>query len=111
MLNSAEDGRDSFTDTFAALQKNIHELANIDKNYEKFLNDLDSLSVILSELNKYITDYTENLHFSSEKLDSIQERLFAISEIKENTIWMSAIYSSILKNSKRNGRFKALKRK
>lgn len=82
MLNSAEDGRDSFTDTFAALQKNIHELANIDKNYEKFLNDLDSLSVILSELNKYITDYTENLHFSSEKLDSIQERLFAISEIK-----------------------------
>ena len=82
ILNSQKDETVPLIDSIAAINKNIDELSKIDRNYEKYASELDSLSVILSELNKFIMDYTDNLQYSTEKLDSIQERLFAISEIK-----------------------------
>ncbi len=82
ILNSQKDETIPLIDSIAAINKNIDELSKIDRNYEKYASELDSLSVILSELNKFIMDYTDNLQYSTEKLDSIQERLFAISEIK-----------------------------
>jgi len=82
ILNGLKDEQGSLLENISLIQKNIYELANIDRNYEKFINDIDSLAAVLNELSKYIMDYNENLHFSADKLDKIQERLFTISEVK-----------------------------
>ncbi len=82
ILNGNGDSAEALIDNFSILEKNILDLSSIDKSFERFLKELSSLSPVIDEINKFIKDYIDNLHFSKERLDRIQERLFAISEIK-----------------------------
>ncbi len=82
MLNGDDSHPESLMDDLAILEKNIGELSTIDKSFEKFLKEISSLNPIVDEINKFTKNYIDNLHFSAERLDRIQERLFAISEIK-----------------------------
>jgi DNA repair protein RecN (Recombination protein N) len=82
ILNGADNHPEPLIDDLSILEKNIVELSSIDKSFERFLKEICSLTPVVDEIDKFIKSYIDNLHFSADRLDKIQERLFAISEIK-----------------------------
>ena len=82
ILNGNENIANSLTDSLAILHKDISDLALIDKYFEKFLPELSSYKIFITDLNEYLKNYINNMEFSASRLDSIQERLFKIGEIK-----------------------------
>ncbi|MBN1298855.1 MAG: DNA repair protein RecN [Actinobacteria bacterium] len=81
-LNGQETNEDSLIDSFSQLLKNVSELSQMDKKFEKYLAEAESVYPLLLELAAYLKDYTDNFDYSAEKIDFIQERLYKISEIK-----------------------------
>src|SRR4030043_1207400 len=75
-------GTPSISENLAVLDKNIEELAEIDHNFTKFSGSLSTLGNIIEELGHNLGSYLADFDFSSDKLDSIQERLYKLSEIK-----------------------------
>ena len=69
-------------ESLAVLNKNIEELAEIDHNFKKFTESLSPVTTIVEELGHSLASYLADFDFSSEKLDSIQERLYRLAEIK-----------------------------
>ena len=82
ILNGNENIVNSLTDNLAILHKDISDLALIDKYFEKFLPELSSYKIFITDLNDYLKNYMNNMEFSASRLDFIQERLFKIGEIK-----------------------------
>jgi DNA repair protein RecN (Recombination protein N) len=82
ILNGNENIANSLTDNLAILHKDISELALIDKYFDKFLPELSSYKIFITDLNDYLKNYINNMEFSASRLDFIQERLFKIGEIK-----------------------------
>jgi DNA repair protein RecN (Recombination protein N) len=72
----------SMRESLAVIYKNIEELAGIDHNFKKFTESLSPIVSIVDELGHSISSYLADFDFSSEKLDSIQERLYKLAEIK-----------------------------
>ena len=72
----------SISDNLAVLDKNIAELAEIDNKFNKFSNRIASLGDFIEEISHYLNNYLADFDFSTEKLDSIQERLYKLTEIK-----------------------------
>lgn len=73
----------SISENIAILGKNIEELAEIDHNFRDFSDNLSSLQSMIEELGHNLGSYIADFDFSREKLDSIQERLYRLSEIKK----------------------------
>jgi DNA repair protein RecN (Recombination protein N) len=82
ILNGNENVANSLTDNLAILHKDISDLALIDKYFEKFLPELSSYKIFITDLNDYLKNYINNMEFSASRLDFIQERLFKLGEIK-----------------------------
>jgi len=82
ILNGKESGIKSLLDSLSIISKNIKELSEIDRKFEKYSAECLNMNIFFTEFNNHIKDYLENLQFSQERLDTIQERLFKISEIK-----------------------------
>jgi DNA repair protein RecN (Recombination protein N) len=82
ILNGNENTANSLIDNLAILQKDISDLALIDKYFEKFLPELSSYKIFITDLNDYLKNYINNMEFSASRLDFIQERLFKLGEIK-----------------------------
>lgn len=82
VLNGNENIVNSLTDNLAILHKDISDLALLDKYFEKFLPELSSYKIFITDLNDYLKNYINNMEFSASRLDFIQEKLFKIGEIK-----------------------------
>ena len=82
ILNGKENELNSLLDSISLISKNIQDLAEVDKSFERFSAEILNINIFLNELNIYIKNYIENLQFSQNRLDAIHERLFKISEIK-----------------------------
>lgn len=72
----------SLIDDISLLNKQILDLSQIDRRFKKYSDDIDDLNLVLGDLNRYLNSYINELEFSTEKLDEIQERLYKISELK-----------------------------
>jgi len=83
LLNGDENQGVSLTDSFVVLLKNLNELLVIDKNLGKFIEELSGVSASIDDLNHYLNNYIIDFEFSPQKLESIQERIFLINEIKK----------------------------
>ncbi|MHB8276789.1 MAG: DNA repair protein RecN [Candidatus Humimicrobiaceae bacterium] len=83
LLNGDENQGLSLIDASVLLLKNLNELLIIDKNLSKFIEELSGFSTSLDELNRYLNSYIIDFEFSPRKLESIQERIFTINEIKK----------------------------
>jgi len=83
LLNGDENNGISIIDSSVLLLKNLHELSAIDKNLNKFLEELSGFSSSLNDLNRYLNSYIIDFEFSPQKLESVQERIFSINEIKK----------------------------
>ena len=73
----------SMINNIAVLDKNITDLAEIDHKFKKFSEKLSSMGDIIEEISHYLNSYLADFDFSAERLDSIQERLYKLSEIKK----------------------------
>ncbi|HJX02019.1 MAG TPA: DNA repair protein RecN [Candidatus Humimicrobiaceae bacterium] len=82
ILEGEDANNQSIIDKLAVLGKNIEELAEIDNKFNKFRNQIASAGDLIGEINRYLNDYLADFDFSAERLDSIQERLFKLTEIK-----------------------------
>ncbi|MHB1253090.1 MAG: DNA repair protein RecN [Candidatus Humimicrobiaceae bacterium] len=83
LLNGDENNGISIIDSSVLLLKNLHELSAIDKNLNKFLEELSGFSSSLNDLNRYLNSYIIDFEFSPQKLESVQERIFSVNEIKK----------------------------
>ncbi|MCL4385771.1 MAG: DNA repair protein RecN [Cyanobacteria bacterium] len=83
LINGDENQPVSLTDNCILLLKNLSELSKIDRNLNKFIEDLSGFSNVLSELNHYLNNYIVDFEFSPQKLEAVQERIFAINEVKK----------------------------
>lgn len=83
LINGDENQPVSLTDNCTLLLKNLSELSKIDRNLNKFIEDLSGFSNVLSELNHYLNNYIVDFEFSPQKLEAVQERIFAINEVKK----------------------------
>lgn len=82
-INSDEAGRDSLSDDVAVLNKNVAELAGIDHEFKRFENKISDLGDFIEELSHFLNSYLSEFEFSADRLNSIQERLYRLSEIKK----------------------------
>ena len=83
LINGDENQSVSLIDNSVLLLKNLHELLAIDKNLNKFIEELSGFSASLDDLNHYLNSYINDFEFSPKKLESIQERIFSINEIRK----------------------------
>ncbi|MCX6347251.1 MAG: hypothetical protein NTZ89_04855, partial [Actinobacteria bacterium] len=83
LINGDENQGVSLIDNSVLLLKNLHELLAIDKNLNKFIEELSGFSASLDDLNHYLNSYINDFEFSPKKLESIQERIFSINEIRK----------------------------
>ena len=83
LINGDENQSISLIDNSVLLLKNLHELLAIDNNLNKFIEELSGFSASLDDLNHYLNSYINDFEFSPEKLESIQERIFSINEIRK----------------------------
>ena len=83
LLNGDENQGVSLNDSFVVLLKNLNELLVIDKNLGKFIEELSGFSASIDDLYHYLNNYIIDFEFSPQKLESIQERIFLINEIKK----------------------------
>ena len=82
IMEEEDVNNQSIIDKLAVLDKNIEELAEIDNKFNKFTGKITSISDLIGEINHHLSDYLADFDFSAERLDSIQERLFKLMEIK-----------------------------
>ncbi len=73
----------SLGENLAIINKDIKELSEIDHNFKNFDDSTSSAMSVIEELKHYIGSYIAESDFSSKKLDSIQERLYKLSELKK----------------------------
>jgi len=83
IIESDRDDVPSFIDNMAVLEKNIDELAEIDNKFKIFSGKISNMVNIIEEVSRYLNSYLADFDFSKESFDSIQERLFKLSEIKK----------------------------
>jgi DNA repair protein RecN (Recombination protein N) len=79
------DGKEndySLIDNLLLFEKNIRELSIIDKDLVKFSEDLSNFNILLAEISIYLKNYLDDFDFNIQRLESVQERLFALNELK-----------------------------
>ncbi len=83
ILESDREDIPSLADNAAVLYKNISELAGIDNKFKSFSGKLSSSANLFKEINYYLNSYLADFDFSEDRLNSIQERLYKLSEIRK----------------------------
>jgi len=83
IINGGDADVSSMSDNLAVLDKNIAELSEIDHKFKKFGSRLSDLNDFIEEISHYLNGYLADFDFSAERLDSIQERLYKLSEMKK----------------------------
>jgi DNA repair protein RecN (Recombination protein N) len=83
IIESDREDVPSLVDDVAVLEKNIVELAKIDNKFKSFSSSMTNIVNIIEEISRYLNSYLADFDFSKENYDSIQERLFKLSEIKK----------------------------
>ncbi len=82
-IKSDEADNNSLSDDVAVLNRNVAELAVIDHEFKKFEDKISDLGDFIEELSHFLNSYLTDFEFSADRLNSIQERLYKLSEIKK----------------------------
>jgi len=60
----------------------LEQMAKIDNSLQEIADELDSGSVVIAEVARTLRNYAENIQSEPNRLNSIEERLLAISKLK-----------------------------
>jgi DNA repair protein RecN (Recombination protein N) len=83
IIKGAGDDITSFEDNAAVIEKNFVDLSKIDTRFKKYIEEISSVVVLVDEISHFLKTYTEDLEYSSDRIDYIHERLYKINEIKK----------------------------
>lgn len=73
----------SVYDSLMKMKNEINELVKIDKSFNETNKEYESAVTIINEIANNLRDYSNKIEFDLEKLESIRERLGAISLLKK----------------------------
>jgi DNA repair protein RecN (Recombination protein N) len=73
----------SVYDSLTKMKNEINELVRIDKTFKDTNKEYESVVAIINEIANSLRDYSSKIEFDPEKLDTIRERLGAISLLKK----------------------------
>lgn len=77
---SGDDG--SIAEAFGSVKMNLSKAAQLDETLASSEGDLISVAEILQEISATLRDYSQNLETDTEKLNSVQERIFLLDKLK-----------------------------
>lgn len=77
---SGDDG--SISTALGVVKANLSKAAKLDEKLESAESDLISVTEILQEISSTLRDYSQNLETDTEKLNSVQERIFVLDKLK-----------------------------
>jgi len=72
----------SILDALSKIKANISKAVTMDESLTSAESDLISVAEILQEISSTLRDYSQNLENDTEKLNSIQERIFYLDKLK-----------------------------
>ncbi len=73
----------SLLDLLGRAKKKIGEISGISNEFEAYMRDFENFEIVISELNKLISERLMKMDLSSERLDIVEERLHRIKRICE----------------------------
>lgn len=73
---------DSILGALGSIKANLSKAVQMDESLASTENDLIAAAEILQEISASLRDYSQNLDNDTEKLDSIQERIFLLDKLK-----------------------------
>lgn len=82
LFNDLYSNSDSVYDRIADALKKLAELAEIDPKFHQLLTDCQQAQVAIEELAKFLQDYSHNIEFNPERLESVRQRLGQFSLLK-----------------------------
>ena len=83
ILQYLYDGKDSAYELLSRISELLSKLAVVDPAVKKDYDDIQEVLIRAEELGRDITNYHENIEFSTEQLDEIAERLDTIRRLKK----------------------------
>ncbi|MFA7658436.1 MAG: DNA repair protein RecN [Candidatus Gastranaerophilaceae bacterium] len=72
----------SISNSIGLVKMNISKASQMDEKLTSAENDLISVAEILQEISATLRDYSQNLENDTEKLNSVQERIFFLDKLK-----------------------------
>lgn len=82
LFNDLYSNSDSVYDRIADALKKLAELAEIDPRFHQVKTDCQQAQVAIEELAKFLQDYSHNIEFNPELLESVRQRLGQFSLLK-----------------------------
>ena len=70
-------------DNLVSIQKSLEELSEIDKAFGEKASEADSAIAIINDISDFVRSYKERVDNDPDKLDSLRERLGALSLLKK----------------------------
>ncbi len=99
LFNDLYSNSDSVYDRIADALKKLAELAEIDPKFHQLQADCQQAQVAIEELAKFLQDYSHNIEFNPERLESVRQRLGQFSLLKrkyQRTVNEIIAYKKIL---------------
>lgn len=76
------EGEHSIHDLLSKAIKQLDELARIDPQFEEQVQECRSAEATVTELAKFVHDYSQRVEFSPERLEKLRQRLMALTALK-----------------------------
>ena len=77
------EGEQSVHDLLVVARNQLHDLADIDRQFADAARECSSAEAIISELAKFIQGYNARVEFNPERLDHLRERLGRLALLKK----------------------------
>ncbi len=76
------EGEQSIHDLLVLVRNQLHDLADIDKQFESEAKESEAAVAIISELAKFTQTYNAKIEFNPERLEAIRQRLGRLTQLK-----------------------------
>jgi DNA repair protein RecN (Recombination protein N) len=77
------EGENSVHDLLSKANKQLNELAHIDKQFEESLKECTSAETIVNELAKFVQQYSGNVEFNPERLEDRRQRIAKLIALRK----------------------------
>ncbi|MFW5701916.1 MAG: DNA repair protein RecN [Bacteroidota bacterium] len=76
-------GERSIHDRLSSAVENLENLASIDSAFSEYTDELNSSTIAVNEISKFIKDYNSSIEFNPERIEKIRSRLLELKGLKK----------------------------
>ena len=85
----------SILSALSKIKKNLEQLNIIDNSFSQYLDEFISAEISLNEIGKFVSNYSNNISFDSERVESIRERLSILKGLRKKYTSYENIFERI----------------